>query len=112
MPTFQDVREISMAMPEVEEKITWGTDVTFRVRNRIFAITGEEATGVSLKASLDAQADLLDFDSETFAKAPYVGRYGWVNVDLERVDRALLEKLLRDAWRATAPARLRGSVPE
>jgi len=112
MPSFQDVREISLALPEVEEHVTWGTDVNFRVRNKMFVIGGEEATGVSLKASLTTQADLLDFDPETFSKAAYVGRFGWVNVDLGRVDRALLEKLLRDAWRATAPAKLRGLVPE
>ena len=112
MPTFQDVREISMALPEVTEHVSWGTDVNFRVRNKMFVIGGEEATGVSLKASLDVQADLLDFDPETFSKAAYVGRFGWVNVDLARVDRALLEKLLRDAWRSTAPARLRGLVAE
>ena len=112
MPSFQDVREISLALPEVEEHVTWGADVNFRVRNKMFVIGGEDATGVSLKASLTTQADLLDFDPATFSKAAYVGRFGWVNVDLERVDRALLEKLLRDAWRATAPAKLRGLVPE
>jgi hypothetical protein len=112
MPTFQDVREISMALPEVEEFVTWGTDVNFRIRNKMFVIGGEEATGVSLKASLDVQADLIDLDPETFSKAAYVGRFGWVNVDLARIDRTLLEKLLRDAWRSTAPAKLRGLVPE
>ena len=113
MPTFQDVREISLGLPEVEEHVTWGTDVNFRIRNKMFVITGDEgSTGVSIKASLDAQADLIDLDAETFSKAAYVGRFGWVNVDLERVDRPLLEKLLRDAWRATAPAKLRGLVAE
>jgi len=113
MPTFHDVRAISMALPEVEEQVTWGTDTNWRVRGKMFAITGDEtSTGVTVKASIDAQADLIDLDPETFSKAAYVGRFGWVNVDLERVDRPLLEKLLRDAWRSTAPAKLRGLVPE
>lgn len=112
MPTFQDVREISLALPEVEEHVTWGTDVNFRIRSKMFVIGGEGAVGVSLKASLTTQADLLDLDPKTFSKAAYVGRFGWVNVNLERIDRPLLEKLLRDAWRATAPAKLRRLVPE
>ena len=111
MPTFDDVRQISLALPEVEEHVTWGTDINFRVRNKMFVIGGEGSDGVSLKASRDAQADLIDLDPETFSFAPYVGRFGWVNVDLARVDRALLEKLLHDAWRSTAPAKLRGLVP-
>ena len=102
-----------MGLPEVEEHRTWGTDINWRVRNKMFAITGDEgSTGVSLKASLTTQADLIDLDPETFSKAAYVGRFGWVNVDLARVDRPLLEKLLRDAWRSTVPAKLRGLVPE
>ena len=112
MPTFQDVRAISMALPEVEEHVTWGTDINFRIRNKMFVIGGEDADRVSVKSNLTTQADLIDLDPETFAKAAYVGRFGWVTVALERVDRALLEKLLRDAWRATAPAKLRGLVPE
>ena len=35
-----------------------------------------------------------------------VGRFGWVTVDLDRVDPALLESLIRDAWRRTAPKKL------
>ncbi len=111
MPTFQDVREISLALPEVEEFVTWGTDINFRVGKKIFVIGGEDATAISVKASITTQAELLDLDPETFSKAAYVGRFGWVNVQLARVDRAMLEQLLRDAWRATAPAKLRGLVP-
>src|SRR6187431_1965317 len=108
MPTFQDVRELCRALPEVEEIVTWDVDITFRVRKKIFAIGGEGAEQISVKATLDQQADLIDLDPDTFSKAAYVGRFGWVRVDLERVDRPMLEKLLRDAWRSTAPAKLRG----
>jgi predicted DNA-binding protein (MmcQ/YjbR family) len=110
--TFDDVRAIAMALPEVEERLTWETDVTFRIRDKIFVIGSDDSEAISLKATLPVQADLLDFDSEAFSPAPYVGRFGWVSVKLDRVDQALLEKLVRDAWRSTAPKRLRGLVPE
>jgi hypothetical protein len=108
--TFDDVRRIALALPEVEEKLTWDTDVTFRVRDKIFAIGGEGATGVSIKASLEQQAELLEMDPRTFAKSAYVGRFGWVTVDLPRVDPRLLESLLRDAWRRTAPKKLAAAL--
>jgi hypothetical protein len=111
VPRFEDVRTIAMALPEVEEVLTWDVDVTFRVRKKIFAIGGEGADRISVKATTIAQAELLDLDPETFKSAPYVGRFGWVTVDLARVDAAMLEGLLRDAWRSTAPAKLRGLVP-
>ena len=88
--------------------MTWGTDITFRVRGKIFAIGGDEAEAVSIKATIEVQEDLLALDSETFTKAAYVGRYGWVNVRLDRIDEPHLRQLLENAWRQTAPKRLRG----
>ena len=111
MPRFDDVRAMALALPEVEEVLTWGSDVTFRVRSKIFVIGGEGADRISVKASPAGQAELLDLDPETFARAPYTGRFGWVTVDLARVDPQILEGLLRDAWRSTAPAKLRRLVP-
>jgi hypothetical protein len=112
LATFDDVRTACLALPEVEEILTWETDVTFRVRGRIFVIGGEGATAVSIKATPEAQADLIALDPLTFRRAAYVGRFGWVVVDLDRVDPEMLARLLRDAWRRTAPARLRGALPE
>jgi hypothetical protein len=112
MPTFDDVRRIAIALPETEEILTWETDITFRVRGKIFAIGGEGADRVSIKAGLETQAELIDLDPETFARSAYVGRFGWVTVDLARVDPTLLESLLRDAWRRTAPKRLASTLQE
>ena len=95
-----------LALPEVEEHVTWGTDVNFRVRNKMFVIGGDDADAVSIKSTIPVQADLIDLDPETFSSAAYVGRFGWIRVNLERVDRDILERLVRDAWRATAPKRL------
>ena len=108
--TFDDVRRLARALPEVEERLTWETDITFRVREKIFAIGGEGADHVSIKADLETQAELLEMDPGTFAKSAYVGRFGWVTVDLRRVDPALLESLLREAWRRTAPRKLAAAL--
>ena len=43
---LDDVRRIAMALPEAEEVLTWDTDITFRVRGKIFAIGGEGSDGV------------------------------------------------------------------
>jgi hypothetical protein len=110
--TFDDVRRIALALPEAEERLTWETDITFRVRDKIFAIGGEGADRVSVKASLETQAELIDLDPETFASSAYVGRFGWVTVDLDRVDPALLSSLIREAWRRSAPKRLAATLED
>jgi hypothetical protein len=110
--TFEDVRRIALALPEAEERLTWETDITFRVRDKIFAIGGEGADRVSIKASLETQAELIDLDPGTFASSAYVGRFGWVTVVLDRVDPALLASLIREAWRRSAPKRLAATLED
>jgi hypothetical protein len=112
MSMFDDVRRIALALPEAEEKLTWETDITFRVRDKIFAIGGEGADRVSIKAGLETQAELVEMDPETFAKSAYVGRFGWITVALERVDPALLARLLKEAWRRSAPKRLAATLED
>jgi hypothetical protein len=109
--SFDDVRRIALALPESEEVLTWGTDVTLRVRSKIFVIGADGSTHASIKSTPFVQADLIERDPDTFASAAYVGRFGWVTVDLERIDPAELESLVRAAWRQTAPKRLAASLP-
>ena len=109
--TFDDVRRIALGLPETEEVIAWETEVTFRVRNKIFVMEQDRQAHASLKATPMLQADLVDRDPQTFASAAYVGRFGWVDVDLARVDVAELESLIRNAWRLTAPKRLAATLP-
>ena len=110
--TLDDVRRLALALPETEERLTWDTDITFRVRDKIFAIGGEGSPKVSIKADLETQAELLEMDPVTFAKSAYVGRFGWVTVDLERVDPDLLASLVRGAWRRTAPKKLASTLED
>jgi hypothetical protein len=44
MATFDDVRRLALAQPEATEVLTWETDVTFRARNKIFAMAGDGAS--------------------------------------------------------------------
>ena len=109
MPTVADVRRIALSLPEATEQETWG-DTTFRVRGKIFAIVGPNGTAASVKASPDDQAALVGSDAATFQPSAYTGRFGWVTVDLSRVQHAMLEQLIREAWLRTAPKRLAAAL--
>jgi hypothetical protein len=110
--TFEDVRRIAMSLPEAEEILTWETDITFRVRSKIFAIGGDGSDRASIKATPMVQADLIDRDPDVFRSAAYVGRFGWVDVTLAGIDADELAMLLRQAWRLTAPKRLAATLAE
>jgi hypothetical protein len=109
--TFKQLQKLCMSLPEAEERETWG-DTTFRVRGKIFAISSPEGDAASIKASLDDQSGLVAMDPDTFAVAAYTGKYGWVRVRLAGVPPELAERLIKSAWRRTAPKRLIAKLEE
>jgi hypothetical protein len=104
--TVARVRKLALALPATTEVVTWGSDLTWRVNDKIFAMGGPSAPRISVKTSKEEQAELLAADPETFFYAAYVGRFGWVEVVLARVDAAEVNELLIEAWRRTAPKKL------
>jgi hypothetical protein len=104
--TGEDLRALALGLPEVEEKVTWDVDITFRVRDKIFAIMGPDGAQASVKATLEAQQALVSSEPETYSVSAYTGRFGWTTVDLARVDSEDLRELVEEAWRRTAPKKL------
>jgi hypothetical protein len=51
-------------------------------------------------------------DPDTFAVAAYTGKYGWVRVRLAGVPLELAERLIKNAWRRTAPRHLVAKLEE
>jgi predicted DNA-binding protein (MmcQ/YjbR family) len=105
--TIDELRALCLSLPGAHEKETWGDaehagDVTFRVRDRIFAMTGPEGGSVSIRTSIEQQAELVDTFPGMIRSAPYVGRFGWVVVDMNEADDDLLRGLVEGAWRRTA----------
>jgi hypothetical protein len=103
--TFKQFRRLCLSLPESEEVETWG-EATFRVKKRIFAMGSEDGGFVSVKASLDDQAGLVEMDPKTFSPSAYTGRFGWVSVRLRGIGPELGTKVVINAWKRTAPRRL------
>jgi hypothetical protein len=105
MITADELRQVVSSLPEAEERETWGHP-TFRVGNKMFAAMSDDGREASVKATREEQAALIAADPETFGVPAYVGRHGWVSVQLATVDPDELRELLVEAWRQTAPKRL------
>ena len=108
------LRKLCLALPEAHEVEAWG-EPTFRVRNKLFAIYadagnhhGDGRVAVWCKAAPGNQALMVHAAPERFFVPAYVGPSGWVGVWLDgTVDWPEVAELLRDAYRLTAPKRLR-----
>ena len=110
MPTFDDVRAIALSLPEAEEILTWEWTSPSASARRSSRWAGRGASRYRSRRRRRPQAEPIDLDPRTFRPSAYVGRYGWVTADLRRIDPGLLQTLLVEAWRLTAPKRLAAMV--
>ena len=106
--TIDELRAFCLSLGGTHEKETWGDgehpgDVTFRVRDKIYVITGQDGGGASIRTDKTQQADLLAAFPEAVSFAPYVGRFGWVTIDLDALDPEIVRDVITSAWRRTAP---------
>jgi hypothetical protein len=72
----------------------------------MFAAMSDDGQEASVKATRQEQAALVSAAPETFGIPAYVGRHGWVSIQLATVDPAEVRELIVEAWRQTAPKRL------
>jgi len=105
--TYEQVRQWVLDLPGGEEVMVaeWGHP-TLRVNGKMFASGAPDSPNCSVKASKDEQAHLLANQPDVYGFAAYVGRFGWVTVDLTKVDPEELRELVVEAWRRTAPKKL------
>jgi len=105
--TYLQARDWVLALPGAQEVMVpeWGHP-TLRVNNKMFAAGAPDAPTMSLKASKEEQAELIATAPEVYSVAAYTGRFGWVTVELTKVDPEELRELLVEAWRRTAPKKL------
>jgi hypothetical protein len=106
------LRRICLSLPEAQEKPSHGEPTWFAGRGKVFATFDDhhhDAAHVSvwLPLPFGAQEVLLAQDPSRFFRPPYVGGRGWVGVVLDGdPDWALVERLVREAFRQVAAARL------
>jgi hypothetical protein len=107
--TESDVREIALALPETEERPSYGTP-GFRVKDRLFARLREPGVLLVRCADEGEKDFLLRADPAKFFTTPHYDGHPSVLVRLDAVDRDELAELLTDAWRVRAPKRLAQSL--
>ena len=93
------VRELCLSFPGATEKVTWGHDLTFRINEKIFAVTVLEPAKVwlSFKCSAENFADLTE--RAGIIPAPYMARNQWVALETkEALPREELAGLLRESY--------------
>ncbi len=104
---YEKVRAWVEALPGGQEVMVeeWGHP-TLRVNNKMFAGGAPGNSTMSVKCTKEEQEVLIAEQPDVYSIAPYVGRFGWVQVQLSKVDADELHELIIEAWRRTAPKKL------
>lgn len=102
------VREICLALPDVEERPFGGhTAPSYRIRDKFFVMTSEDGGYMTFKAGPGVQEALVTSDPGRFFVPKYVGHKGWVGAWLNAgQDWAELAELIEESYRLIAPKRL------
>lgn len=108
------VRQLALALPEAEEKLSHGAPGFFVRGGKFFAyfsqdLNGNGITGLLVKASgVDEQAMLIDENPELYFRPAYLGPSGWIGIRLDpgENDWQHIDDWLTRSWRASAPKRL------
>jgi hypothetical protein len=121
MATWEDVRAVATALPEVVEEESRDGLLAWRVRVKLFAwerplrksdleaLGGAAPDGPILAArvpDLGAKEALLADDPAVYFTTPHFNGYPAVLVRLPRIARSDLGELLTEAWLTRVPKRL------
>lgn len=112
---LERVRKICFELPGTEERLSHGEPTFFAGGKRVFVMYADNhhedgRIAVWLPAPPGLQEVLVDSDSDTFFRPPYVGYRGWIGVVLDRISDEDLAFYIRDGWRLVAPKKLQKLV--
>lgn len=100
--TFDDVRTIALAWPEVEDGTSYGTPA-LKVRKKLLARLREDGDSLVMPGVQQEERDMLvESQPKVFYFTDHYLAYPIVLIRLSKAKRATVEPLLRRQWRALA----------
>jgi hypothetical protein len=100
--TFDDVRKISLAWPEVEDGTSYGTPA-LKVRKKLLARLREDGDSLVMPGVPPDERDMLvESQPKVFYFTDHYKDYSIVLIRLSKAKPATVEPLLRRQWRTLA----------
>lgn len=125
---IDSLRRLCLAFPGATEQIQWGSDLLFKVRGKMFAVTPLEPAPVwlSLKVTPELFQELTERPG--IIPAPYLARASWISIESPTILPtpeiasllrgsydlviAKLSRKVRDALASSHPASRRKAKPD
>lgn len=113
----QRVRELCLALPAVEERLSHGEPTWFVGGKKTFVMFADrhhdDRVGIWCAAGPGVQESLVAQRPAQYFRPPYVGHRGWLGIYLDvPVDWGEVADLVDDAFRMVAPKRLTAELDQ
>ena len=106
MVTWDEVRELALELPEVEERTSWGSPA-FAVRGKTFAGVSRHEGAIWTRCDREERPLLVESNPDAYRLTPHFERSpAHLLIWLEHVSRDEVRERLIDAWLIQAPNRL------
>lgn len=107
---MERVRRICLVLPGTSEKLSHG-EPTFFAGKKVFVMGannhhGDGRIAIWLPVPPGAQVGLMEFEPAKFFSPPYVGKRGWVGINLNQVSDDELRSHIEVAWELIAPKKM------
>ena len=96
--TFEQVRKMALALPNVEEGTSYGTPA-FKTSRKLLARLKEDGDSLVVATTFEERAEMMEADPETYYITDHYLKYPWILVRLSRVSPDALRDLLTRALR-------------
>jgi hypothetical protein len=100
--TYEDVRAIALALPNVEEGTSYGTPA-LKVKGKLFVRLREEPDSLVIKMPFDQREGLMAEDPEAYYITDHYRDYEYILLRMSKVPRGALGELLQIAYRSAMP---------
>ncbi|HEV8037751.1 MAG TPA: MmcQ/YjbR family DNA-binding protein [Bryobacteraceae bacterium] len=98
MVTFEQVRKIALALPNVEESTSYGT-AAFKTNGKLLARLKEDGDSLVVGTTFEEREEMLAEDPETYYITDHYLKYPWILIRLSRVSPDALRDLMNRALR-------------
>jgi hypothetical protein len=108
VPDWQTVRDLALALPEVEAGESANGRPRYGVRGKGFAWQARERDGGGLAVRVDPDEKqlILESNPDVYYNPPHYNGFPAVLIRLEKIRRKELAERIEDAWLIQAPKRL------
>ena len=103
--TYEVVRQLGLALPGVEESLSYGTPA-LKINGKLIARLKEDGESLVIRIGFLERQALMESDPAVFYITDHYLNYPAMLVRLSKVRRDRMRRLLEDAWARLAPKRL------